>query len=105
MEGRGKGGGSGEGEGDSRPGYFHHLLPIKGVKQTVSNSDRELEVPRECLPVYNVAPGSSSLPVQLLETRRDLSQLDRGELRDRLGVSALEGGLALAHILLDPKFD
>ena len=33
----------GRGGGNSRPGYFHHLLPIKGVKQTISNSDRELK--------------------------------------------------------------
>lgn len=77
---------------------FHHLLPIKGVEETVSNGDREPEVPRECLPVYHMAPGSSRLPVQLVETRRDLSQLHSGELRDRLGVSALEGRLTLAHI-------
>ena len=77
---------------------FHHLLPIKGVEETVSNGNREPEVPRECLSVYHMATGSSCLPVQLVETRRNLSQLHRGELRDRLGVGALEGGLALAHI-------
>ena len=77
---------------------FHHLLPIKGVEETVSNSDREPEVPRERLPVYHMAPGSSRLPVQLVETRRDLSQLHSGELRDRLGVGSLEGRLTLAHI-------
>ena len=79
---------------------FDHLLPIKGVEETVSNGDREPEVPRECLPIYHMAPGSSRLPVQLVETRRDLSQLHSGELGDCLGVGALEGGLALAHISL-----